>query len=377
MTLLGLSVAGLVLALVAAVMVAVNLRCYRTPPLPGNGTTPLVSILIPARDEEGNIARVVDSALASQGVELEVVVMDDHSTDRTVEIVRAISARDPRVRVETAPSLPEGWAGKQHACHALAKTARGAILLFVDADVELDPDGVARAVGFLEDSDSDLVSGFPRQITDTWMERLVIPLIHFILLGYLPLPAMRRSRDESFAAGCGQLFLARRHAYESSGGHASIRATFHDGLQLPRSFRRAGLETDLFDATRVATCRMYHNAGEVIRGLAKNAHEGMAGKLAIWVWTAILLVSYVVPPALVVAGWVTGTRDTWWSIAVAATVVGIATRLVLALRFRQSILGALLHPLGVAILVLIQWYAWFLRRAGRGVEWKDRAQASG
>jgi glycosyltransferase involved in cell wall biosynthesis len=377
MMLFWLSAAGLVLTLVAAMMVAVNLLCYRTPPLPRSRGTALVSILIPARDEEGNIASVVDSALASRNVELEVVVMDDHSTDRTAEIVQEIASRDPRARVETAPPLPEGWAGKQHACHALSKTARGAILVFVDADVKFDPDGVARAVGFLEESDSDLVSGFPRQITGTWMERLVIPLIHFILLGYLPLPAMRRSDDESFAAGCGQLFLARRTAYERSGGHAAIRATFHDGLQLPRSFRRAGLATDLFDATKVATCRMYHNAHEVVRGLAKNAHEGMAGKWAIWFWSVILFVSYVVPPALVVSGLLTGSRATWWSIALAATVVGVATSLVLALRFQQSIFGALLHPLGVMILVAIQWYSWFLRRVGRGVAWKDRAQASG
>ena len=238
MIILWLSAAGLVLAVATATMAAINLFCYRTPHRLGDHSAPLVSILIPARNEEPNIARVVESALASRGVDLEVVVMDDHSTDRTVEIVRTIAARDSRVRVETAPPLPAGWAGKQHACHALAKTARGEILLFVDADVVVDPDGVGRAVGFLEESGSDLVSGFPRQITGTWMERLVIPLIHFVLLGYLPLPAMRRSDQESFAAGCGQLFLARRTAYERSGGHASIRATFHDGLQLPRSFRR-------------------------------------------------------------------------------------------------------------------------------------------
>jgi len=377
MMLLWLSAAGLVLTLIAALIVVVNLLCYRTPPMPWNRSTPLVSILIPARDEEANISNVVESALASRNVDLEVVVMDDHSTDRTLEIVQRIADRDPRVRVETAPPLPEGWAGKQHACHALAKTSHGAILLFVDADVVLDPDGVARAVGFLADSGCDLVSGFPRQITGIWMERLVIPLIHFVLLGYLPLPAMRRSGDESFAAGCGQLFLAWRKAYELSGGHAAIRATFHDGLQLPRSFRRVGLKTDIFDATRVATCRMYHNASEVIGGLAKNAHEGMAGRRAIWFWSVVLIVSYVVPPALVVAGLVAGSRAIWWSMAVAATIVGVSTRLLLAFRFEQPILGALLHPVGVTILVAIQWYSWFLRRAGRGVAWKDRAQASG
>jgi hypothetical protein len=375
MTLLVLSIAGLALALVPAVMVAVNLRHYRTPPLIEEKATPHVSILIPARDEEPRIARAVETALASRGVDLEVVVMDDHSADRTVEIVRAIAARDPRARVEAAPALPRAWAGKQHACHALASVARGTILLFVDADVELAPDGVARAVGFLEDSGADLVSGFPRQITGTLMERLVIPLIHFVLLGYLPIPAMRRSTNEAYAAGCGQLFLARRDAYERAGGHASIRATFHDGLQLPRSFRRAGLKTDLFDATRVATCRMYQSAGEVIRGLAKNAHEGMAGKRAIWIWSSLLLGAHVLPPALVVTGLVAGSRAVWWWVAVVASAIALATRLALALRFQQSIVGALFYPLGVSLLVAIQWYSWFLCRAGRGVAWKDRVQA--
>jgi glycosyltransferase involved in cell wall biosynthesis len=372
-----LGIVAFALAVVPAAMAAINLALYRTPALPDGGDRPRVSILIPARDEEPRIARAVEAALGSRGVDPEVVVMDDHSTDRTAEIVREIAATDPRVRVESAPELPAGWSGKQHACHALAAAATHPFLLFVDADVELAPDAAARAVRFLEDSGAGLASGFPRQITGTFVEKLVIPLIHFVLLGYLPILGMRRSRGESFAAGCGQLFVARREAYDAAGGHAAIRSSFHDGLQLPRAFRRAGLHTDLFDATRIATCRMYHDAGEVIRGLAKNAHEGMAGARAIWVWSALLLGGFVVPPVLVVAGAGVAPQAGWWRIAVAATLVGLATRFALALRFQQSILGALLHPVGVAILVAIQWYAWFLRRAGRRVKWKDRAQTDG
>ena len=283
-----LAVAGLLLALFPAAMIAVNLLLYRTPALPDAAEPPRVSVLIPARDEEPRIARAVQSALASRGVEVEVVVMDDHSSDRTAEIVAALAEADSRVRLESAPQLPEGWAGKQHACQRLAEAARHPWLLFLDADVVLDPDGVARAVGFIARGGAGLVSGFPRETTGTLVEKLVIPLIHFVLLGYLPIALMRRSPDEGLAAGCGQLFVARRDAYDQAGGHAAIRATFHDGLQLPRAFRRAGLRTDLFDATRVASCRMYHSAGEVIRGLAKNAHEGMAGKRAIWVWSVLI-----------------------------------------------------------------------------------------
>src|SRR5205807_74198 len=126
---------------------------------------------------------------------------------------------------------------------------------------------------FLEKSGAALVSGIPRQETGTFFERLLIPLIHFILLGFLPMKRMRSTRKPAYAAGCGQLFLARRMAYDAMGGHAIIRSSLHDGLTLPRAFRRAGFQTDLCDATDLATCRMYCGAGEVWHGLAKNATE--------------------------------------------------------------------------------------------------------
>ena len=321
----------------------------------------------------------MEAALASRGVDLEVVVMDDHSTDRTVEIVQAIAAGDPRVRVETAPALPQGWAGKQHACHALAAVATRRDPALRRRRRRAAPDGVARAVGFLEDSGADLVSGFPRQITGTLDGEAGDPADPLrAARATCRLPAMRRSTNEAFAAGCGQLFVARREAYERAGGHATIRATFHDGLQLPRAFRRAGLKTDLFDATRIATCRMYHSAGEVIRGLAKNAHEGMAGKRAIWIWSALL--ARRLRASARCSSWPARSR------ARRAAGGGSPSRpprsgsrrgFALAIRFRQSWSERLLHPLGISLLVAIQWYSWFLRRAGRGIAWKDRAQADG
>lgn len=103
-----------------------------------------------------------------------------------------------------------------------------------------------------------LASGVPRQELGTFSERLLLPLIHFVLLGYLPMFMMRWTRRAGFSAGCGQLFIAQAEAYHASGGHSAIRATLHDGVKLPRAFRRAGFQTDLLDATDIATCRMYH-----------------------------------------------------------------------------------------------------------------------
>ena len=134
-----------------------------------------MSVLIPARNEEGSIGAAVASVLAGEGVDLEVIVLDDHSEDRTGEIVRSISERDSRVRIEPAPALPSGWCGKQHACHVLANLARYELLVFMDADVRLAPQALARATAFLTRSGADLVSGFPEELTGTFSERLVIP----------------------------------------------------------------------------------------------------------------------------------------------------------------------------------------------------------
>ena len=163
-------------------------------------------------------------------------MLDDGSTDRTAEIVRGFAAQDARVRLRSSPPLPGGWNGKQHACYALAAAARFNILCFLDADVRLAPEALACMSAFLRRSGSDLVSGFPRQETESPLECLLLPLIHFVLLSYLPLAGMRALPAPGFAVGCGQFLMVRRDAYRKTGGHSQIRTTMHDGLLLPHSF---------------------------------------------------------------------------------------------------------------------------------------------
>jgi hypothetical protein len=370
---LALATASLVLALIPTVLFFRNLRLYAPPPPTESADTPAaVSLLIPARNEEAGIRVTVEAALASEGIDLEVIVLDDHSEDATAEIVACLVERDARVRLESAPPLPDGWCGKQHACWALAGRASRPILAFLDADVRLAPQGLRRAAAFLESSRADLISGVPRQETGTLLEKLLIPLIHFILLGFLPMRRMRTSRRPAYGAGCGQLFLARRDAYHRAGGHAAIRETLHDGIRLPRAFRSAGLATDLFDATDVATCRMYRSAKEAWNGLAKNAVEGLAAPRTILPATALLFGGQVMPLILCVLGLARLISPTALGLALLAAVLAYAPRLAAAGCFRQSILGALLHPLGICLFLAIQWHAlvrWFI---GRPAAWKGR-----
>ena len=338
-----------------------NLTLYRIP-APAYGT-PQVSVLIPARNEEANIGDACAAILASTGVELELVVLDDASTDRTPEILRAIA--DPRLRLASAPKLPPGWSGKQHACHVLGGLARHDLMVFVDANVRLAPDALSRMAGYMQRHPVGLASGFPRQITVTWSEQLLLPLIHFLLLGFLPMAAMLRSPSPGLGAGCGQLFIARRDAYVRTGGHAAIKASLHDGLTLPRAFRRTGSMTGLLDATPFATCRMYANAAQVWEGLCKNATEGMAKPAALPVWTCILFGGQVLPAVLMVLSPSV--------LAALALLASSGLRLVLAARFRQPWLAAVLHPLGVLAVLVVQWSSLVRALRGRPATWRGRA----
>jgi cellulose synthase/poly-beta-1,6-N-acetylglucosamine synthase-like glycosyltransferase len=363
--------AVVVLTALPVLITVINLLLFRRPDPASAGYS--VSVIVPARNEETAIGACVRDLLSSTWVDLEVIVVDDHSEDCTADIVRALAAEDARVRLHTAPPLPPGWSGKQHACHAGALQARYPTLLFIDCDVRVAPDAIAAMAAFLTTSGVPLVSGFPRERTGSVGEAMLIPLIHVLLLGYLPMWVMRFSRQVGLGAGCGQIMLADASVYRSTGGHALIRGSWHDGLQLPRAYRRCGYGTDIFDATRIAECRMYDGFSATWRGLSKNAHEGMATRGALPIWTA-LLGTGLVAPFLLLPFVLPGSEAT---LALAASLLALlVVRIVVALRFRQSLLSVPLLPVGVVLLLVLQWRALLAPSDTRSQVWRGRTQLS-
>ena len=365
LALLCLAAAGL-----PAGLAAMNLLALRTPaPVADDG---LVSILIPARDEAANIAATVRTALASTGVPVEVIVGDDHSTDGTPEIVRGIG--DPRLRLAPVPDLPDGWTGKNHACAHLASLSRGRSLLFIDADVRLEPGAAAALAAHARRAGAALVSGVPRQRVDTLGEALTVPMIGFLLVGYLPVPLMRRRPDPSLGAACGQLMLCDAAAYAAVGGHGAVRTSLHDGVRLPRAFRRSGYRTDLVRAAGLATCRMYDGFRTAWAGFSKNAHEGMATPRALPVWTALLGLGHVVPPLLVAAGLLGLVPPTATALAglALALALSLATRLAITIGAREPLASVPLHPAAVLVALAIQWNVLLRRERAGAATWKGR-----
>ncbi|MDQ6765913.1 MAG: glycosyltransferase [Verrucomicrobiota bacterium] len=350
-----------------AILFRRNLRVFHPPELIGKNAS-TVAILIPARDEERNIRAAVEAALANDGAE--VLVLDDASTDRTREIVTQIAQHEPRLRLLAGAALPSGWIGKNWACTQLANATDRHVLLFADADVRLAPHAANSLAAWMRANHAHLASGVPWQQMGTFTERLLVPVIHFVLLGFLPLARMRRSPHIAYATGCGQLVIADAAAYRQAGGHASIRGLIHDGLALPKRFRAAGFRTDLFDATAIASCRMYRSNAETWRGFAKNTHEGLGAPARIIPATCILLLGQVSPFVLLVFA----ARFSMLQFigALIAAACALLPRLLAAKRFRQPIVAVVLHPLAIITLLAIQWVGLLRLILHRPVRWKAR-----
>ena len=359
---------------IAATMTVINLGVYRrAAPLgvQGQGARPTVSVCVPARNEERNIEAIVRCALANQAVDVEVLVYDDQSTDATPRILESLRREDSRVRAVPTQPLPEGWNGKQWGCERMGRAARTEWLLFTDADVRLAPDCLGRAVAEARRLDAALLSTIPREETGSPLERLVVPLIHWMLFSWLPMPRMRTTNDPATSAGCGQFLLVRRDAWEAAGGHAAFRDSMHDGIKLPRNVRRAGFHTDLYDGGESVSCRMYRNAGETWRGFTKNAYEGLGSPVVLAVFTLLeaagILLPWIWLPIAIARGETPLGPTVLASFAVAAQ---LFQRTILARRFAQPWECVALHPVTIALLLAIQWRSWWLhltkRRAWRG-----------
>lgn len=351
-----------------------NLVYFRRPPHVTETATdpPAISVLIPARNEESNIGAAVECVLASTNIDFELIVLDDASIDRTAEIVSHFAAKDPRVRCIPAPKLKPGWAGKAHAAQALSTHARHDIFCFIDADVRIAPDTLARMHALLVKTNSALVSGFPEEITVTPLEWLLLPLIQFLLLCYLPFAGLRHTNLSGFGAGCGQFLMMTRHGYQKTGGYASVPTTMHDGIVLSKLFRKHRLHTEVADLTSLATCRMYTSSSDVWQGLTKNATEGIAAPARIVPFTLLLVCGQILPWLLLLCAIIANDYADLRLLTIACA-ASLLPRLISIARFRQRTIGAILHPLGVCILLILQWTALLRKLRGTQATWKGRA----
>jgi glycosyltransferase involved in cell wall biosynthesis len=235
---------------------------------------PLVSVLIPAKDEELAIGECVQSILDQSYLKLEVIVIDDRSSDGTANIVRAIAACDPRVRLVTVRDLPPGWTGKNNALVTGVRHARGDWFLFIDSDTRHAPENLSVLMEYARRERADMVSILPRWRNDTFWERVVQPLAALLLILKSPPHRVNHDADTRTAFANGQYILIRRQAYESIGGHAAVRDKFVEDIHLARVAKSSGQRIRLVRAPELTSTRMYTSLGALVRGWSRILYAG-------------------------------------------------------------------------------------------------------
>jgi chlorobactene glucosyltransferase len=325
-------------------------------------TFPKVSILIPARNEEAVIGQLLEDLRKLDYPDFEVIVCDDHSSDNTDEILNWFSGEDERIHWFLGEKLPVNWLGKNFACYQLAQKASGKFLIFLDADVELSPDSISKAVAFFQKKKLSLLSVFPQQRMDSLAEKLTVPVMNWILQSLLPMILVQKTKFPSLSAANGQFMMFDAVNYRTNQWHSKVKNQNVEDIRLARMVKAEGLKMAVLLGNHDIFCRMYRYFDEAILGFSRNMHEYFGGQRIIMIgfWFMVCFGPFIIYVAF---GWV------FLSLFV---ILVLANRLFVALASRQNWLRSfLLHPIQMMSFTAIVYYNIF-RRIRKDTVWKGR-----
>jgi len=335
---------------------------------------PLVSVLIPARNEEQNIESCLGSLQKQDYPNFEVLVLDDNSSDNTVNIVGRIAAEDNRIQLIKGKPLLEGWAGKPFACSQLARKASGSWLLFVDADTIHAPHMLSSVLVLALKFRPSLLSGFPRQIATSLPQKVAIPVLYFVILSWLPLWWLQRSKKSRPSLVIGQFLLFPREEYWRIGGHEAVRSRILEDVWLGVEVNRHGGRHLAVDLSPVVSCNMYPSPGAMWEGFTKWIYS--VASLSPVALVALIMAGYIFFLAPFYSLWkvlfVVSTSAAWQAIVIFQVATILFMRRLVDNRFKESAVSTLLHPIGFSFLFLVGIYAGSRRAVRAGVHWKKR-----
>jgi chlorobactene glucosyltransferase len=330
-----------------------------------------ISVLIPARNEQANLPRCLDSLLAQSYQNLEILVMDDDSTDGTWTLLQGYASRYPeRIRIARSSSLPAGWVGTCWVCWQLGQLATGSWLAFVDADTVHHPDSISHAYQEARRRNSSLLSYVPDLILGTLAEKIGVPVITFAFYLLFPMGVIRWLRSRCAAMAVGPFLLVRRDTYERFGGHASLRDEIVDDVAMARAVKTVGEPVDLIDGTGLMYTRFYHNAREVWNGFSKAAFGAFGFSFLPYLVTLFFAYAIFLNPFLMLG---LHPSLSFSNPFFNQVLIIMALRLLLALRVRQSLLTVVLHPALIVFALLFCLNSLWRIAWGLPIVWKERA----
>jgi len=334
---------------------------------------PLMSILIPARNEEENIKRCIISLTKQDYENIEILVLDDNSTDDTARIVLELSQKDPRIKLYSGGPLKKGWLGKSYACWQLSKYAKGDYLIFTDADTLHFPNSISSSVACLLRYNLDALSVFPKEITVTLHERMIVPFGKYMILSFVPLYLIRKSKSVLFCTAIGQFMLFKREVYKKIGGHKSIKSKVIEDIMLSKQVKRCGYKFMIFDGRSSLYCRMYKNFREVVRGHSRTIFAAFDYNIYI-ITIAIILMSaiFLFPFIMLLVGILFDWPAILINLIILQIIIILIPKIIFSIRFKCKAVDIILHPISMVYLIYIAINSIFNTKIGMGVNWKGR-----
>lgn len=348
------------ISLIIFIVSLVNL--FTAPELKKAKTTSddLVSILIPARNEEKNISNIISDCLNQTYKRIEIIVLDDHSIDNTKNILEKFS---DKIQIIDGLDLPENWLGKNWACHQLSQKAKGKYLLFVDADVRLDEFAVESAVTIFNQKKVKMLSVFPTQIMKSFSEYLIVPLMNWLLLSFLPLTLVYKSKNKSFVAANGQFILWEKEYYNSIGGHQVVKNMPVEDMEFARIVKSSNQKMITLLGGKMVFCRMYSSLNQAINGFAKNFYPGFKINPIVFIIFMSLTVASLLLPFFY---W----KDFLISIYLIAII--LLSRVFISIKSRQNIFINLILHIFQMIFVIVEAIISVYRFHSKKLIWKGR-----
>lgn len=320
-----------------------------------------VSVLIPARNESDRIAHCLRNLSAQRYPTLEILILDDQSTDNTAEIVKTFVDSDDRIRLISGTEMPDGWLGKHWACQQLFEQATGEILLFVDADTILSPGTVEAAVYEMERRELDLLTAMPRRIAGCLAEKLILPIVDWSVLAWLPLRAAQKYKNPYLSATFGQFMIFRREAYIVIGGHGTIRDDPIDDFGLGRMIKQQGLKWMLFDGSRCIEVLPYKGNIDSLLGVSRSVFPAMKFRATIFVPVSAMLCVLGFLPLIVLADNLMFNREpnVAFLTSTASILVISVSMLIVCRKFRHNVMTVPLYPLLISVILAVGYHSVF------------------
>lgn len=324
---------------------------------------PLVSVLIPARNEEDNIENIVSCVLKQDYPSFELIVLNDNSEDRTLDILQQIQKNDTKLKVINGKPLPPEWIGKSWACHQLSQEAKGEIFLFIDSDVTISENAINSAVHNLQKYRANMLSSFSTQIIGSLGEYLLVPLVNWSVLQLLPMMLIYSSKNTAFLAANGQFLMIDRTSYHTIGGHEAVRNINTEDMNLARNIKKKGLRTVATLGDNTVFCRMYNGFGSAFNGLARSFYTSWNLKfIFFFALLLVMFVALVLPFILIFFN----------LIFITPIIIILFHRILISINSKQNIiLNIILHPVQISLLFITGLVS-FYRAKNQKITWKGR-----